>query len=366
MYILELPWELGVPDDHRFEVEVPAGDGDGAATNCLLLFRTVSVRTQLPLAASDLAFGSMQQDGQLGGREKRRRARRRKELTESPFLVRRTVVAVYVPSDADPLMPDQETLAPGIWTAVEALNTCLISIGVLYDDRLRPLSIDDLPPLIPIMPAFVNEDRREHGPSMVIPLRDPVQTVRTYDEEELDRVNRMVGVIVSDDGLADFYEMIQRAGSSRRAGRHREAVVDYGTAGELFVTVMLRMVGERREIDAEKLENLLDGSFKDRVIHLCRQLGAPDDPEDSESPMFLWWLHCYKQRNGIVHEGARSLGMFSEAARIGMVMMVVNIREAIRADEQIADIASLIRWGYRVDETGGGKDSYPDQPPPRR
>jgi hypothetical protein len=131
------------------------------------------------------------------------------------------------------------------------------------------------------------------------------------------------------------------------------------------MTSLLSMVGERRGSDATKLENLMDGPFKDRVIHLCRQLGVLEDPEDPKSPMFLWWLHCYKQRNGIVHEGARSLGMFSEAARIGMVTMVVNIREAIRADEQIADIASLIRWGYRVDETGG-EDSYPDPPPPRR
>jgi hypothetical protein len=365
VYILELPWELGIPDEHTVEVEVAPADGHGPATSCLLLFRTVKIRTQLPLAASDLAFGSMQRDGELGRREKRRRAKRRKELTESPYLVARTVAAVYVPSDGDPLTADEETLLPGIWTAVEALNTCLISIGVLYDDRLRPLSVDDLPPLVPVMPAFLNGDRLEHGPSVVIPLRNPVQTIRTYNEEELEQVDRMIGVLVSDDSLADFYEMIQRAGSARRAGRHREAVVDYGTAGELFITALLRDVGERRGVDPQKLANLLDGPFKDRAVHLCRQLAVNDDPRDSECPLFLWWLHCYGQRNGIVHRGARSIGMLSEAARIGMVSMVVDVREAIRADEQLADIASLIRWGYRVDETGGGNASHPDPPPPR-
>jgi hypothetical protein len=118
-------------------------------------------------------------------------------------------------------------------------------------------------------------------------------------------------------------------------------------------------------MDPRKLQNLLDGPFKDRAVHLCRQLGVPDDPDDSESPLFFWWLHCYRQRNGIVHRGARSIGMLSEAARLGMVSMVVDIREAIRADEQIADIASLIRWGRRVDQTGGDANSDPDPPPPR-
>jgi hypothetical protein len=337
VYILELPCELGVPSDHTTEV------GDGVVTSCLLRFRTVEIRTQLPLAASDLAFGDFQQDGVLGRREKRRRAKRRKEMTEAPYRVARTVAAVYVP--VEEISDDNETLGRGIATALEALNLFLISIGVLYDDRLRPLAIDDLPPMIPVMPAFLNEERLEHGPSIVIPLRDPVQTVRTYDDEELDQVHRMLGVVASEDGLSDFYEMIQRAGSARRAGRHREAVVDYGTAGELFITTLLRLVGERRQVDANKLGNLLNGPFKDRAVHLCRLLEAPDDPDEPDCPLFLWWLHCYRQRNGIVHKGARSVGMLSEAARIGMVSMVVDVREAIRADEQIADLASLIRWG---------------------
>lgn len=140
-------------------------------------------------------------------------------------------------------------------------------------------------------------------------------------------------------------------------------MVDYRTAGELLITTLLCVVGERRGVEPKKLENLLNGPFKDRAVHLCRLLGVPDDPDDPNCPLFLWWLHCYRQRNGIVHRGARSIGMLSEAARIGMVSIVVDVREAIRADEQMADIASLIRWGYRVDETGAGRDSYPDQPP---
>lgn len=55
VFILELPWDLGVPDDYMVEV-APGGEE-------LLRFRTVEVRTQLPLAASDLAFGRLEQDG---------------------------------------------------------------------------------------------------------------------------------------------------------------------------------------------------------------------------------------------------------------------------------------------------------------
>lgn len=42
VFILELPWDLGVSDDYMVEV-VPGGE-------VLLRFRTVEVRTQLPLA----------------------------------------------------------------------------------------------------------------------------------------------------------------------------------------------------------------------------------------------------------------------------------------------------------------------------
>jgi hypothetical protein len=52
--------------------------------------------------------------------------------------------------------------------------------------------------------------------------------------------------------------------------------------------------------------------------------------------------------------------MLSEAARLGMVQTVVDIREAIRADSEIADLATMIGRGRRVDHTGGGKDSEPD------
>jgi hypothetical protein len=43
-----------------------------------------------------------------------------------------------------------------------------------------------------------------------------------------------------------------------------------------------------------------------------------------------------------------------------MVQTVVDIREAIRADSEIADLATMIGRGRRVDHTGGGKDSEPD------
>jgi hypothetical protein len=365
IYILELPWKLGVPDDHTIEIDVRPGEEEADAKKCRLRFRTVPVRVQIPLAASDLAFGSLQQDGELGDEEKEDRARRRKELTESPYKLDRTVVAVYVPSEQDPPSPDAESLGRGLYLALDALNTCLIAVGLLYDDRLRPIAIGDLPAIIPVMPAAVIDGRLQHGPGILMNLRDPAEEIRTYDEDELDQVGRMAAVIVSDDGFANFYELIQRAGAARRADRHREAVVDYGTAGELFITTLLLEVGVRREIDTEKLENIVNGPFRDRALHLCRLLNVPDDPENPDCPLFYWWLHCYTQRNGIVHRGAGSIGMWSEAARLGMIQMVVDIREAIRADEQIAEVAGFIRWGTRVDNTGGGQTSGPDPLPSR-
>ena len=80
--------------------------------------------------------------------------------------------------------------------------------------------------------------------------------------------------------------------------------------------------------------------------------------------MFLWWLHCYLQRNRIVHEGADSTPMLSEFARIGLVELVVSVRELLRGMEEFTDIARTIHWAFRVDETGEGDSSFADPLPP--
>jgi hypothetical protein len=56
--------------------------------------------------------------------------------------------------------------------------------------------------------------------------------------------------------------------------------------------------------------------------------------------------------------------MSSELARIGLVDLVVNVRELLRGRDEFADIARTIHWGFRVDETGKGESSFPDLLPP--
>lgn len=356
VFILELPWDLGVPDDY----EVVAGGEEW------LRFRTVEVRTQLPLAASDLAFGRLEQDGELPRKERRRRERKRREMTETPFTRHRTVAAVYVSSEDDPPRFEAEPLSRAFGTALDKLNDWLISLGILRDDRLRPIGIGDLPEAIPVMPAAMIDGEPRHGSGQMFELRDLSLDKRELEPDDLEQAERMLEIIASKEGLASFFELVQRAGSARRADRHREAVIDYATAGELFITTMLDQVGVRRAVSAEKLTNFREGPFKDRAQKLCRLLNVPAEPGDPDSPIFYWWMHCYEQRHGIVHRGTDSIGMLSEAARIGTVTMVVDIREAIRGDAALADLGSMILWGRRVDETGEGHDSMPDLPPRSR
>jgi hypothetical protein len=141
-------------------------------------------------------------------------------------------------------------------------------------------------------------------------------------------------------------------------------VNDYATAGEIFITTMLSVVGEGCEMEPSKLANILAGPFKDRALHLCRLLDLSEDPEDGDSPLFFWWMHCYQQRNGIVHRGADSMAPFSEGARIGLVQLIVDIREAVRRDDDLADLGAMILWGRRIDHTGGDGNSEPDPLPP--
>lgn len=45
--------------------------------------------------------------------------------------------------------------------------------------------------------------------------------------------------------------------------------------------------------------------------------------------------------------------------------MVVDIREAIRANKEITDLATMIGWARRVDHTGGGATQSPIPCPQR-
>lgn len=357
-----MPWELGVPDDLHVGITSGKEGPDGGVPSTQLRFRTVEVPGQLPLAASDLAFGSLHLDTETSEDQKVQREELARETIARGFSLQRTVVAAYVPAD-DPPRLKSEPLTRGLDLALRSLNSWLISLGVLYDDRVRPISIGDLAPAIPVMPVTFVEGIPKHGKSELF-LLQKYPEVRKHGSAEMEQVERMLQIVASEKGLSSFYELVQRAGSARRASRDREAVIDYATAGELFITTMLRVIGERR-LDPLKLKNLMEGPFHDRAIHLCRMLNVESVPKDSESPLFYWWLHCYSQRNEIVHKGADSLAALSEAARIGLVQMVVDIREAIRRSPDLADLASMIQWGKRVDHTGGGSDSEPDPLPPR-
>jgi hypothetical protein len=375
-FVIELPWSPGVPHDsvvpvwtagNRNEQTIPAGLWDPPGAESVfagwLRFRAVQVGTQRPLAASDLAFADLDVESAATPRWRRlQRIVSARLVMARAYRQERTVAISYTPVPT--LDPSSEELSEAFTAALSNLNSWLVSLGILHDDRLRRLSNADLPAVVPVLPTTADDGLVRHGPSRSLVLRPSAPHVRAYDEDELKQAKRMLHAVVTGVPLAPFYEIVQRAGSARRAARDREAVVDYATAGELFITALLGVVGRRAAMAETALANVLDGSFKDRYLHLSRLLGASEVPSDEASPMFLWWLHCYLQLNSVVHEGANATPMSSEMARIGLVDLVVNVRDLLRARDEFADIARTIHWGFRVDETGEGETSLPDPLPP--
>jgi hypothetical protein len=324
-------------------------------------FRTVNINAQRPLAASDLAFrdtgnrltGTKTPTGKLDQGVL--------DAVAVPFPARRTVVLAAVTVDALP-SADVE-FAQAFDAALNAVNSWLVALGVTHDSRLRPITDGDLPPWIPTTAiALLGDGQVELADGPPIILRDDI-TVREYSTDELTRTEAMFRHLDEDVPLKTFYELVQRAGAARSAHRHREAVIDYATAGELFLTAMLQQIGDIRAVSTKKLENLRKGPFRDRVDHLCRLLGTEGEPTRAESPVFLWWLHCYRQRNLIVHAGWDSNNVFSEMARIGLANMVVDFRVLCRATAELAHLAPRIQWADRIDETGndesGLRDPFP-------
>lgn len=378
-FVLELPWDIGVPSEFVLpswsEEDAPVGRPTAAMMAAIGVgappssrhtltgwaeFNTVTVPVQLPLAASDLAFGHARAD--IRDRKARRRLKKMvHEQIAGRAKQRRTValVNVVVKTIGNELEDGQ-----AFFQALEMLNAWLISLGVSHDARLRPLTVGDLPEFVPYMPTDWHDDGTyERGRSAPMGLRAELATVRTYTDVELARALNMFAAVTSRTGLATFYELVQRAGSAMSSHRYREAVIDYTTAGEIFITEMYREIASRRAVPDAKLANILQGPFADRARHLSRLLGHAVEPVDPNSIVFLWWLHCYQQRNPIVHDGLDSFPPLVEAARIGLVSMVVDVREALRADTDLEDLATRLQWAYRVDETGEGDSSWPDDDP---
>jgi hypothetical protein len=259
---------------------------------------------------------------------------------------------------------DAENWAPQLYDVVSEINAFLVAFGVAGDKRLRPLALGDLTHFVPYIPATISRNGAwTYGTAARLILEDPADPkIRVHDDEVLRRAAHVFDVVSTEDNFARFYELVQRAGAAAVIDRAREAVIDYATAGEVFIDEVVRLCGPRKTVDPAKLSNVLNGDFKGKLgIHLGRLIGANTDPADPDSISSLWWLHCYLQRNRIVHEGADTNEVLADFARIGLVTLVVEVREALRRDDDLLDLARLIQWGFRVDETGGGESSYPDR-----
>lgn len=177
--IIELPWDLGVPDDHEVGPPALAGRAEEGEGPCWLRFRTVEVPTQLPLAACDLAFGDLSGDEASTASEREGRAAAVKGFVDKPFLARRTVAVVYVQREREFPLEKNDEMAEALRRGLKALNDFLVSLGVLFNDQIRPISLDELPPLLPVMTARRLGGVFCHGPSQLIPLRPPRNETQT-------------------------------------------------------------------------------------------------------------------------------------------------------------------------------------------
>jgi hypothetical protein len=376
-FVLELPWDIGLPqgfivpswaEDEDAAIPTDAiregiGIGPPLSPDHALLgwavFRTVTVPVQLPLAASDLAFTDTRTDLPDAAAQRRVEAGVQQHIEEHGK-ARRTVAFVNVP--VEDIGDDRDGHA--FFRALELLNTWLVSLGLSFDARLRPLTVGDFPEVIPYMPtAWYADGTFDRGNPAPMRLRTGLQSIRTYDDVELTQALEMfAAVMTAPRGLAAFYEMAQRAGSSMSSHRYREAVIDYVTAGEILITEVYCLLAPKRSVPEKTMNNIVKGPLADRARHLSRLLGHAFDPEDPESIVFMWWLHCYQQRHPIVHAGHDTIEPLAEIAQVASVKLAVDIREGLRAME-LDDLAAHVRWGYLIDETGHGSDSFPDGDP---
>jgi hypothetical protein len=158
----------------------------------------------------------------------------------------------------------------------------------------------------------------------------------------------MFAVVTTRTGLAAFYELVQRAGSSMSSHRYREAVIDYATAGEIFITEMYREIAPRRAVprgQARQHPGRPVSRSRAPPVASARPRRRAHRPALHRLPLVAPLLSA---ANPIVQGGRDSIPPRAETARIGLVKMVVDVRESLRATTGLEDLAANIQWAHLV------------------
>jgi hypothetical protein len=139
--------------------------------------------------------------------------------------------------------------------------------------------------------------------------------------------------------IKDAGDFLLTAWSSAQRGSHTQAVAEAGTAMELLIAGVVRLVAPRRGYSNEKIGNVLSGPFASLCKdHFAVLLGYGPDPLVSEDALGRWWRDTYLLRNRVVHRGHKPTEPETVRALESAEALLHDNGERLSAEEQLREL----------------------------
>jgi hypothetical protein len=364
-WILELPQDLGLPEDNFAAVvadgSLPTGWSDdpelvpGWKDHALpvlfdrrLKFRRVLVNVGMPTASTDLAFGDLKG---YSGRMQRKYERGLKKLIKRGVEEWKTVCqltrwyvgeAIPDPPESALVTDAQSPIRLGFDQLLADLDIWLQQYGMSAGNfNVGSISLHDLPALIPWNMEFRADPETRafiQGGMLHIHAKTPNLVPAEGDDEAA----RSASIAVAKPEDLPFFTpftLLFQAQAHALAGRSRSSLVDVGTAVEAMVAIVvaesLRQTGRRDEIE-EIVEKSRWKDLFNKVLLEALNL----KPGEGPSIHSRWWSKHYKSRNRAVHQGARLSASDAFAAVDDTWSLFDWIGETMRSIDHLAGLGA--------------------------
>lgn len=358
-YVLELPFDSGVPDDYvlhvKDDVSSPVETGwDGFALGGLLgvnpepptgqmqsttlWFRHADIPTPGSFGALAVAFPEILEDARRGGPPPT-------DPPGSPPTQRRTVVAatrIAIPPDGRADEVESVWRGSQVTICMMILNNYLASLTKVSTNlAVGPVLPTEFPPLLfgfrRYLPDAAEAPALPYAEHFAFVLHEYLPWVT----EPLTREQAQV----ADAGSRGPQPFAEAAGYLRDAHRSllqensRHAIIDSCTAIELAVSTTVRVYAPLAGYQQAKVNNVLGGAFASCAKdHFAKLLAFSSDVDAASDALGVWWRDGYARRNAVVHEGVFALRGPADEAVTAAQHLLQELIERISGDSRFASV----------------------------
>jgi hypothetical protein len=368
-YVLELPFDCGVPDNYILHVKddaaLPVEPGwEGFALGSFLgfspepptaqmqsttlVFRRAAIPTTTSIDAMVAAFPEILRDAQRAHPWWRQVWLRTPlhrgvvHLLRPPKHPRTVIAATRIAVPPNSVQDESPWRGSQLTICLRVLNEYFESLAEVRTNlAVGPLAAPDLQPLLfgyrRRLPnaATVANSPNEHFAVVLHEYLPWVTEPLTWQQAQ----RAEAGSLGHDQPFFQAASYLRNAERSLMQENTRHAIIDACTAIELAVSDTVRVFAPRAGYDVTTISNVLDGRFANRVRdHFARLLAFSDDPATASDILGIWWRDGYLLRNLVAHRGHRATRAEAGNAVVAGEMLLDEVIARLTADDRFADL----------------------------